>query len=754
MGRAKLLLILIFPLCAALLAGRSRTISGHVADADTREPLANVYVRAAGRIVAVTDQSGHYSFRWSDHQQVELDFTLVGYESASMPPSIGIDEETTVSDTIFLVPKPLMIDGITVVAHGARFDRDAPVGTEIIASDELLQSPGSLDDPSRALHILPSVAMVNDYHNDLVVRGGNPAENVVMIEGFEVANINHFGARGTTGGPLGIVPADNVKQITFVPGGFSVRYPNRLSSALLIDLKGANEISTGGKVRADPAGVGCSLNIADPDGHQYLLFTARRSYLEAVESSLNLPAAPRYYDGLLKGGMRINGSTVISLFGLAGVDRFTLPEGAVDWDGGSVDNDQDRGTIGLRLSTLVGCRALLETRYSFDYGFYDASYTEAPWLDASDWSIERSHLLAASLTLAGSGKNELICGVGLKHTEGDYRLHVSSYNDDYHFQHPMLILHDALHANEVNAYLEATTWFDDKTNVVAGLRYDRHSIIHDASICPRVTFSRRLRPNLTISSTIGEFAQPPCLLWLAADSDNRELPYFTANQLILGLEWLLGNTGRLKLEAYRKDYPNYPVAGFPPYVTMLDYGTEFDYYDVRHISADGQGYSRGLELQASSRLLPGLEILFTGSLLTSHYQGASGELAGDFDSDYIVGMLLSYRPISFIWITLRYQGAGGRPYTPIFEAKSAFYGYTIRDYHQLNTEHYPPYQRLDLKAQCDVAGLGGRFSFYVDVLNVLDRQNVYRHYWSETDKKIETLYQFGRLPLFGVLYRW
>ncbi|MHB8905042.1 MAG: hypothetical protein ACYC5R_12610 [Melioribacteraceae bacterium] len=57
---------------------------------------------------------------------------------------------------------------------------------------------------------MPGVAQASAGRNDLVVRGGAPSENLYLVDGFIVPNINHFGSQGATGGPLSFINLDFV----------------------------------------------------------------------------------------------------------------------------------------------------------------------------------------------------------------------------------------------------------------------------------------------------------------------------------------------------------------------------------------------------------------------------------------------------------------------------------------------------------------------------------------------------------------
>jgi hypothetical protein len=57
---------------------------------------------------------------------------------------------------------------------------------------DVLNSAGTFGDISRYLQLLPGVIGTSDMSNQMPVRGGHPLENLFLIDGFEVPNINHL----------------------------------------------------------------------------------------------------------------------------------------------------------------------------------------------------------------------------------------------------------------------------------------------------------------------------------------------------------------------------------------------------------------------------------------------------------------------------------------------------------------------------------------------------------------------------------
>ena len=67
------------------------------------------------------------------------------------------------------------------------------------------------------------------YRNDLIVRGGGPSENRFYLDGVEIPNINHFSTQGASGGPVGLIDADLIRNVKFYSGAFPANRGNALS---------------------------------------------------------------------------------------------------------------------------------------------------------------------------------------------------------------------------------------------------------------------------------------------------------------------------------------------------------------------------------------------------------------------------------------------------------------------------------------------------------------------------------------------
>src|SRR5208283_2325466 len=87
---------------------------------------------------------------------------------------------------------------------------------------------------NRFLQVLPGVIGSSDLSNDVLVRGGHPTENLFVVDGIEVPNVNHFSLSGTNGGFASMIDSTAVSSMSMKADAFDAGYSSRLS--FLIDI--------------------------------------------------------------------------------------------------------------------------------------------------------------------------------------------------------------------------------------------------------------------------------------------------------------------------------------------------------------------------------------------------------------------------------------------------------------------------------------------------------------------------------------
>ena len=178
------------------------SIRGVVIDKFSREPVSFATVSVfQGTKFAITDSLGRFSIEGLPAGAYRLKVDLLGYNQF-------ITEEMMLSIkgsflNIELEEESVLLAAATVKPKANPFRRipETPLSQRTIGVQEIERNPGANRDISRVVASLPGVANVvgGGFRNDILVRGGGPAENKYFLDGIEVPSINHFSTQGSSG---------------------------------------------------------------------------------------------------------------------------------------------------------------------------------------------------------------------------------------------------------------------------------------------------------------------------------------------------------------------------------------------------------------------------------------------------------------------------------------------------------------------------------------------------------------------------
>ena len=211
------------------------SIQGQVIDATTQQPLPGVNVALADTSRgAATNANGRFEITGLAPGTYTLRATFVGYAPQTKTDVVVRSSRPTLV-TFELREAAVELEGLVVQGSAFADEPEAPTSVQTLGAEEVRRTPGGQNDISRTLLSLPGVTGGVDNRNDLLVRGGGPSENAYFLDGIRIPQINHFATQGATGGALGLVNVDFIRETTFYTGGFPARYGDALSSVLVIE---------------------------------------------------------------------------------------------------------------------------------------------------------------------------------------------------------------------------------------------------------------------------------------------------------------------------------------------------------------------------------------------------------------------------------------------------------------------------------------------------------------------------------------
>ncbi|MFO7445847.1 MAG: TonB-dependent receptor, partial [Ignavibacteriaceae bacterium] len=338
-------------------------ITGKVIEASTKQPVigANVIVIGTDQ-GAATDAAGNFRIENVPANEYQVRASAIGYDSETKA-DVVVNPTRPVVLEFELKEKVIELEG--VVIESGYFSKDPALvnSTKSFSYEEIRRAPGGFEDVIRALSVLPGVGQAEPGRNDLMVRGGAPSENLYLLDGIEVQNINHFGTQGATGGPLSYINLDFVKGTTFSTGGFPVLYGDKISSVLSIDLRDGRNDRLGGKATVSATQFG--LNLEGPlNNSSSFIFSARRSYLDFIFKAADFGFVPEYYDLLTKFNYSIDNNNSLSFLFTGAFDNVRYFN---DTEEQRYDNSRVLGSDQTQYVTGISYRHL------FNNGFFNLS---------------------------------------------------------------------------------------------------------------------------------------------------------------------------------------------------------------------------------------------------------------------------------------------------------------------------------------------------------------------------------------------
>ena len=744
------------------------TITGRVVDAVTQATLpgANVAVLDAEGVViagAAADLEGAFAIGGLPAGAYRLRASFVGYDAQTRTDVVVQQSRPTF--VLFELRESAALEDEVVVRAGFFEDEpDAPVSVRALGPEEIRRTPGGQNDISRSLLTLPGVSAGTDTRSDLLVRGGGPSENAYFVDGIEIPQINHFATQGATGGALGLLNVDFIREATFYSGGFPVRYGDAASSVLVIENRPGSPGLLSGDVTVGASEAAVSLDGSSGPDFNWT-FSARRSYLQLLFEALDLPIRPAYWDFQNRTEWDVTDNDRLVFFGIWAIDDFDIVQPAADDFEGQelfsnvVDNDQRSYTTGLSWRHLVPggffTTALSRSYQEFFFDDLDEAGNplfsnvseEAAWRLRTDGDLR----LAPGVTLGvgGGASRETVNSLFFQRATP-----ATPFDTDLEFATD-LGLWKGFGYSQLTATLGGLA-------LTGGLRADAIDALEDVvSVSPRVSASYDVTDRLEVSAAVGRFTQAPERISLAVQQDgafvNRDLRWINVNQAVAGVALEIVPSLRVSAEGYYKAYDDYPVSASDPRVSLANLGGGFGVTGAEPLVPDGQGRAYGLEVSAQKRLTSRVYGLGAYTLGWSEFTGADGVYRpSSWDVRHNLSLTGGVR-LGGWEIGTRLTVQSGRPFTPFdLEASAVEYALSRRgvpDLDRLNSERTDGYARWDVRFDRRFA-LGRRVNgvVYLDVQNVLDRENVFALEYTEDPAEPDFLREqtnVGRLPTIG-----
>lgn len=595
--------ILIIPASEArkLVRNTTFTVNGYVKDAGSKEVLLGSIVYIPGlQAGTATNNYGFYSLSLPEGKY-SIVCSYVGYKTDTFELDLEKDRrmdlqlssQTSLSEVKITTEKG-MLPGHTHLTY-----------------DDIDKKPMLLgeSDVMRALQNEAGVQAGMEGSNTIYVRGGEPGQNMHLLDGVPLYYTNHFGFTS-------IFNADAIKSVDFHKGAFPARYSGRSASIIEVSTKDGDMQHWGGQFTMGL--LKGSLNLEGPivKDRASIMISGRRTWIDGLWRAFTNDLKIDFHDLNIKTNYIVNKNNRVYLSFYTGRDQLGM-----DMNGETANNRSGNTIFSGKWNTILTPKFFLNTLVTYSKYRYTGKGTKDPLTGdslATDYIFRmRSSINEAALRLQAHWYLNTYHHIemGGHYSKTDFVPTVSESESKFTGAGTTLV--DPFKSNELDLYLEDNIKLNDKWTLRPGLHWSNwfNKDMRYASMQPRIyaSFSPSLRHTIHGSFTqMTQFLHSINGSLLTSIISNNNVvnwnteAWFPSTESILPQESLQGTFG----------YTGKPVS-------HLEYGVDFYYkdivnvpmYDSRKFIYDnsiswkekiiqGKGWSYGMEVFAKSQLGP------------------------------------------------------------------------------------------------------------------------------------------------------
>jgi hypothetical protein len=766
----------------------SQNIKGRVRDNITGEPLigANIVIINSNPLKGtVTDSEGKFIINGAKVGNISLRISFMGYKTVEiLNREILSGKELIIN--VFM--EEMLITGKEFVVK-AGIDKKgsinsmSSVSTRTFTIDETRRYAGSRGDVARMASNYAGVQVASDSRNDIVVRGNSPSGLQWRLEGLEIPNPNHYGAFGTTGGPVSILNNNQLDNSDFLSGAFPAEYGNALSGIFDLRLKTGNTDSHEfmSMVGFNGFEVGAEGPFSKKSDASFI-GNFRYSTME-VFSLIGMTfgtgtAVPKYQDFSFKINIPTKKAGVFSFYGMGGKSKIDFLDSERDTtevefyggEGWDLRTGSDLALFGLNHTIALNKSSFIKTSASWSYHKYFVSQDSISPVDKEIIAFYYSNFIEKRVLFSSFYKKR----INVKH---NFQLGI---NINYYDSN----LNDSVYSksmdefNILTNYLGNSTLFrpylawqfklSDRLIINAGADFMYYTFNKTSNLEPRFGIIYHSGPTTKISFAYGLHSQLlPTMIYNRESyigqgqyiAMNKNLDLIKSHHFVFSFDWDLSEFMRLKAEAYyQKIYEAAVNANKNDSYSILNQGADFYIWNPDTLKSTGSGRNYGIELTIEHFLSKGFYVLGTSSLFDSKYKGSDGiEHNTAFNSTFIANFLVGKEWVLHknsskpkftskrrsIGADLKINWSGGRRYTPINEELSKIEHRPIYNEDRIYEARFPNYFRTDIKVFFKHVAKKSNYEMGIDVQNIFNTRNIYSQNFNTSTGEVYYTYQLG-----------
>jgi hypothetical protein len=767
----------------------TQTIRGVIVDKTTQTPLPGasiVILNTSTLIGTATNLDGEFRFDSIPVGRHSLQISFIGYKTINISNVLLTSGKQLVLN-IEMEEQASYLKEIVIIADkqkGNVINEMASISARTFSVEETERYAGSLGDPARMVSNFAGVTMVNDQRNDIIIRGNSPVGLLWRLDGIEIPNPNHFGASGTTGGPVSMLNNNLLSNSDFFTSAFPAEYGNAMSGVFDLTMRSGNN-----QKREYVAQVG--FNGFEIGAEGPLIKGEKSSYLINYRySTLGLlnaigfdfgtgTAIPQYQDLTFKIDLLKTKLGKFTIFGLGGKSYIQLHDSKIEANddanynlsGTDLDYGTNTGVLALSNLYFFNEKTRIKTILSIQ-GAQGTTKLDSLKFDNTGKIIENSNY-----RYYGSNNTEIKYSFSthfIKKIDSKNNYKIGIYYDLYNIEaiDSVLISSGDFHnnyniKNKNISIIRAYSAWQHKFSNFFTTNYGIYSQFYnkEVSIEPRFGLSYQLTEKQKLSAGYGLHSQMQPRMYYFSQTylsdnlylqNNQNMKFSKSHQIVLGYEYFINSNTRIKLETYYQYLFNIPVSNTFPEFSMINTGTEFYESIPDSLENKGTGENYGLEITIEKFLSNNFYFLSTMSLYDSKYKGYDDKTRNTaFNNNFVCNILGGYEfyinqnlSLSF---DVKSSYALGKPYVPIDIDASILQNETVYDWNKAFEKKYDNYFRTDIRISFKLNGKKINQEWAIDLQNITNHQNIYSEAYNPRTKNFIRTYQTGFYPM--LLYR-
>lgn len=761
----------------------TQTIKGTIIDKQNRQPLIGATVTVLNTqpmLGTATNLNGNFKITGVPIGRQSVAINYIGY----LPVTLSNVYINSGKELIISVEMEEMVQQLKeVVIQGNKSKAMANNEMALISArsftvEETEKYAGSRGDVARMASNFAGVFMANDQRNDIVIRGNSPAGLLWKLEDIEIPNPNHFAENGTTGGPVGMLNNNVLKNSDFMTGAFPAEYGNALSGVFDLKMRNGNNEKHEflGQIGFNGFELGAEGPIDSVQGSSYLVNYRYSTLALLSKAGLNFgtgTAIPYYQDLVYKINVPTKNGTV-SVFGLGGVSNIDFIEDRTNKgkpnlyvnNGADLYNSSRMATSGITYTRNISSKTYLRTTVS---GLYQRGGTIVDTLTLNfdktrvlDHSISEKRLSVQAIV--GTKYNAKVSAkVGITSDFMAYNLSSYSFKNDINKLQSVLSNSKELQQGPalIKGFYELNYKLTNNVALSPGLHVMFFTLNKKYSFEPRLGFAWMYLPTTRINLGYGMHSKTQRLATYyyqthynngIVTETNRNLDFTRSHQFIAGHDWNITNHLRLKAETYYQTMYNVPIDPSAGWFSALNGGASWGLDQRDSLVNKGTGRNYGLEITLERFLHNSIYYLVTFSRFESFYKGLNGiEYNTAFNGKYVANVLLGKEFMinseSTLSFDFKVSVAGGRRYLEVDTAKSREENSTVFDKSNPYSKQLPDFFKADFKVsyQKNYGKYSQEWQIYIE--NITNHKNIlFRSYNTNTGKVID-IYQLGFFPM-------